>query len=146
MPEPILSLEAQPFWRKRLLRLGQPLLLAVAAIFLVNQLALALQSPAESFKGALLAAADELRLPQAPKPQALTLAALQRHFDGLPVTLDASYWPQVAVTWHGADRSTCVEAATIVPRVEGLVVVQLEKYRSVADCREANEMTWWILP
>jgi hypothetical protein len=31
-------------------------------------------------------------------------------------------------------------------RIDGLVVVNLEGYRSVADCRERNDMTWWLMP
>jgi hypothetical protein len=71
---------------------------------------------------------------------------VQQHFSGQPTTIDTRYWPQLAVTVQGVDKSSCIEAAQIAGRMEGLVVVQLEKYRSAAECGESNDMTWWILP
>jgi hypothetical protein len=31
-------------------------------------------------------------------------------------------------------------------RIEGLVVIELERYRSAQHCSDDNDMTWWMLP
>jgi hypothetical protein len=121
---------------------------ALAAVILLagNQLSLALQSPGQSIKTALTAAAAEMATPTGPQVDAAALDAVQRHFSGQIATIDAQYWPQLAVTLHGVDKSGCLEASTVADRMEGLVVVQLDKHRSPAACSDSNDMTWWIQP
>jgi hypothetical protein len=143
--------ETAPFelrfdWLQRVPRRLWVVLSAAVLLMAANHVSLALQSPAQSIKTALANAAAEMMTPSGPQPSAAALDAVQRQFTGQIATIDARYWPQLAVTLQGVDKTSCVEAATIASRMEGLVVVQLEKYRSVADCGESNNMTWWILP
>jgi hypothetical protein len=119
---------------------------AATLLLAATHVNLALQSPAEAIKTALTNAAAEMTAPAGPQPSTAALDAVQHHFSGQPTTIDTRYWPQIAVTVQGVDKSSCIEAAQIAGRMEGLVVVQLEKYRSAAECGESNDMTWWILP
>lgn len=50
------------------------------------------------------------------------------------------------MTLHNVDQNTCSDAAAAARRIEGPVVVELENYRSAADCGASNDMTWWIMP
>jgi hypothetical protein len=122
--------------------------IALAAVILVagNHFSLALQSPGQSIKTALTGAAAEMMTPSGPQPNAAQLDAVERHFSGQIATIDAKYWPQLAVTLHDLDKNGCIEAVKVADRMEGLVVVQLDKYRSLAECTDSNNMTWWILP
>jgi hypothetical protein len=143
--------QAAPFemrfeWLPRVPRRVWTLLSAAALLITASQVNLALQSPAQAIKTALAAAAAEMTAPSGPQPSAAALDAVQRHFGNQAASIDSRYWPQLAVTLQGVDKSSCVEAATIAGRMEGLVVVQLDKYRSVAECGDSNDMTWWILP
>jgi hypothetical protein len=73
--------------------------------------------------------------------------AMRRHFGETDVDVDASrIWPNVAVTIRGLDREACEAAALKVRRIEGPIVVNLDSPRAPADCRESNDMTWWIMP
>jgi hypothetical protein len=119
---------------------------AAAMLMAASHVSLALQSPAQSIKTALGNAATEMTAPAGPLPTAAALEAVRRHFAGQPATIDAQHWPQLAVTVARVDRTSCIEAATIASRMEGLVVVELDNFRSAADCGESNDMTWWILP
>lgn len=133
-------------WLKRVPRRLWVALSAAVLLLAASHVSLALQSPAQSIKTALANAAAEMSAPAGPLPTTAALDAVQRHFAGQLATIDARYWPQLAVTLQSLDKTSCVEAATIASRMEGLVVVQLDKYRSAADCGESNDMTWWILP
>jgi hypothetical protein len=55
-------------------------------------------------------------------------------------------WPLVSVTLRHIDNATCVDASTVARRMEGLVVVELEGYRSTEACGVDNAMTWRMLP
>jgi hypothetical protein len=73
--------------------------------------------------------------------------ALQPSLAGRWSSIDASRFPAaVAVTIRSLDRQACVEAESSARRLEGDVVVELVGYRAAADCREANDMTWRIMP
>jgi hypothetical protein len=52
--------------------------------------------------------------------------------------------------WAIVRKLTRVGALTIAElcaaRLDGLVVIELERYRSDRDCSDDNDMTWWILP
>ena len=133
-------------WLQRVPRRVWAALAAATLLMAATHVDLALQSPAQAIKTALSHAAAEMTAPAGPLPSAAALDAVQRHFGSQTATIDARYWPQLAVTVQNVDKSACIEAATIASRMEGLVVVQLEKYRSSADCGESNAMTWWILP
>ena len=143
--------EAAPFemsfdWLQRVSRRVWVVLSAAVLLVAANHVSLALQSPGHAIKTALTNAAAEMMTPSGPQPSAAAVDAVQRHFGSQPATIDTRYWPQIAVTLQGVDKSSCVEAATIASRLEGLVVVQLDKFHSAAECGESNDMTWWILP
>ena len=109
------------------------------------ELRAALQSPGQTIRDELVAAADDLRsAPTAPSER--VLAQLRRHFDEPDVTIDATFWPLLSVTLHHVDTSTCRDAVDRARRIEGLVVVALEHYRVSDECRDANDMTWRIMP
>ncbi len=119
---------------ERLRRVKRPIwaLLGLAAIVIGGQqLHLAMQSPGEAIRTA--------------QPSRAALQAVGRHF-AAEASIGAELWPQVTVTLHDIDRITCIDAAVAARRIDGLVVVQLEKYLTAAECGAANDMTWWIMP
>ena len=93
-----------------------------------------------------MAAAAELASPAGPYPTEAATRAIQRHFRMHPATLQTKFWPQVSVTLHHLDKTTCAEASIAARRMEGLVVIEIEGYRSAKDCGDDNAMTWSILP
>jgi hypothetical protein len=121
-------------------------LLGLAAIVIGGQqIHLAMQSPGEVIREALMGAADEMLVPATAQPSRNALQAVAGHF-GAGATVAAEFWPHVTVTLHDLDRATCVDAAAAARRIERLVVVQLEKYGTAAECGANNDMTWWIMP
>ncbi|HWG79702.1 MAG TPA: hypothetical protein VN681_08010 [Stellaceae bacterium] len=115
------------------------LALALAGVFLP-----ALMSPGRAIRGELTSAAADLQEPRA-KPDEAALRRLRAHF-AHHATVDARAWPQVAVTLHGLSRGTCRAAAGSARRIEGLVVVELERYRTADECGATNDMTWRFMP
>jgi hypothetical protein len=121
------------------------------AVFLALALALgfelsaALESPGQVIRGELVAAGADLRSP-AVVPNASTLARLRGHFRDRDVTIDTAFWPLVSVTLHHVDTVTCRDAAANARRIEGLVVIALERYPASVDCHDANDMTWRLMP
>lgn len=127
-------------WRMwAVLALG--LALVVAGLLLLP----ALMSPGRVIRGELKAAADDLQEARA-KPDSASLHRLRGDFPHHAVTVDARAWPQVAVTLHGLPRDTCRAAAGAARRIEGLVVVELQRYRSADECGASNNMTWRFMP
>ncbi|HXZ03070.1 MAG TPA: hypothetical protein VEI03_23990 [Stellaceae bacterium] len=124
-------------------------LLAAAAMLLMagNQLSLALQSPAQSIRSALTAAADEAAALPWNRNDQQVQRAIGQHFTGRDVRVETARFPaEVAVVLADLDRETCIEARELTHRIEGDVVIALDGYGSVADCRARNTMTWRILP
>jgi hypothetical protein len=100
-----------------------------------------------TIRGELLAAADELSVQIVANPTEPVRQAMRRHFREAEVELDtARSWPNVLVTLRGLDRAACETIVRDARRMEGVVVISLDAYRSPADCRERNDMTWWIMP
>jgi hypothetical protein len=134
--------------RARPLRRVSLAMLAVLAVglalILAGALGSALLSPGRVIRSELTSAASDLRASYAPDPAALR--RLPRHFPHHAATVDARAWPQVAVTLHGLPRDICRDAAGAARRIEGLVVVELERYRSADECGAANDMTWRFMP
>ena len=124
-------------------------LLAAAAILLVaaHQVTQALQTPAQSIRGALTAAGDEAAsLPWNRSPEQVQLA-IGRHFSGHDFrVLPARFPAEVAVVLADLDRETCLEARALARRIEGDVVITLDGYGSATDCQAKNAMTWHIMP
>lgn len=110
------------------------------------ELGASLGSPAQRMHGELAAAAADLR---SEMPIALSdgmLVQLRRHFREHNASIDATLWPVVSVTLHHLDGSTCRDAVDKVRRIEGPVVIALERYRVADECRDDNDMTWRIMP
>jgi hypothetical protein len=120
-------------------------LLAIAFIG-VPEAHQALRAPSATIRSELTAAAVELARPVAARPTEGQLSAIRAHFPARDATVDASAWPQIAVTLRHLDQGTCDEVLGAARRIEGLVVVELERYRSAADCGQDNDMTWRITP
>ena len=114
--------------------------LALAGLFVPP-----LVSPGRAIRDELKSAAADLQ--QSPvRPDDATLRRLRRHFPRHAATIDARAWPQIAVTLHGLPRDTCRAASATARRIEGLVVVELERYRSAEECGAINDMTWRFMP
>jgi hypothetical protein len=120
------------------------LALAVAAM-LGSAVGPALQSPGHAIRGELESAAAGLRSPRA-APDAASLRRVRDHFPRHAATVEARRWPQVAVTLHNLPLDTCRDATRAARRIEGLVVVELEQYRSADACGATNDMTWRFMP
>jgi hypothetical protein len=132
--------------RSRLARQLWALALVTAALVGGNEVLEARRPPGDAIRGELAAAAAELASPVGLYPTDAATRAIRRHFRTHPATLQAKFWPQVSVTLQHLDRITCVDASIVARRMEGLVVVELEGYRSAKDCGDDNDMTWRILP
>jgi hypothetical protein len=131
-------------------RMPRSLQLLAAAAMLATagyQLSLALQTPGQSIRDALTAAAeDAAHIPSTRRLDDVRLA-LARHFTGQDVRIEPSGFPsEIAVVLDGLDRATCLEARQMARRIEGDVVIALDGYGTAADCLERNAMTWHILP
>ena len=116
------------------------LVLALAGLLLPTLL-----SPGRTIRSELKSAAADLQESRA-RPDEGTLRGLRRHFPHHAASVDARAWPQVAVTLHGLPRDTCRAAAGSAQRIEGLVVVELERYRNADECGATNDMTWRFMP
>jgi hypothetical protein len=113
-----------------------------AAVVLV-----AAAGPGRTIRGELLAAADELSAQIVANPTEPVRQAMRRHFREAEVEVDTAWsWPNVLVTLRGLDRAACEAVLRDARRLEGVVVVSLDAYRSPADCGERNDMTWRIMP
>jgi hypothetical protein len=115
------------------------LALVLAGMFLPT-----LMSPGRTIRGELKSAAADLRQSRY-KPDA-ALRRLRRDFPHHAATVDTRAWPEVAVTLHGLPRDACRDAAGAARRIEGLVVVELQRYRGVDECSASNDMTWRFMP
>jgi hypothetical protein len=124
-------------------------LLAAAAMLLIAgyQLSLALQTPAQSIRSALTAAADDAAALPWNRNDQQVQHAIGQHFAGRDFRLETARFPaEVAVVLADLDRETCIEARQLAHRIEGDVVIALDGYGSAADCQASNTMTWRILP
>ena len=122
--------------------------LAGAAVVVASLAMLfASQPPGVVIHNDLAAAASVTALlPMKTEPQAV-VQALHAAFPGHVVTVDAEAFPAIVyVTLRALDKESCTGAVASSRRMEGLVVVELERYRTAADCRDSNDMTWRIMP
>jgi hypothetical protein len=100
-----------------------------------------------AIRGDLAAAASRLKDVPQNASDARVDAVLRDEFVGEDATIDPSDFPTaVAVTLHGLDRASCLDALRTARRIEGGVVVQLQGYGSGAECGDNNEMTWRLMP
>jgi len=128
-------------------RTWRAIALAVALAPLAYQAVLALESPAQSLRRELVAAADEAGALPWNRTHEQVRSAVGRYFTRHAVTVDSRRFPaEVLVAVQNVDRATCVEASEVAQRIEGSVVVALEGFRSAADCGDDNRMIWRIMP
>jgi hypothetical protein len=132
---------------RRALKTGALALFAAVVLVAAYQLVEAAAGPGRTIRGELLAAADELSAQIVANPTEPVRQAMRRHFREAEVEVDtARSWPNVLVTLRGLDRAACEAVLRDARRMEGVVVVSLDAYRSPADCGERNDMTWRIMP
>jgi hypothetical protein len=147
-PDPLLGSgrSLQDTARRMARKAGLVFVLALALIG-IGELYLVSQQPGRVIRRELLAAAGEFGSPLVPTATDSVRDAMRQHFSEADVEVDASrVWPNVAVTIRGLDREACEAAALDARRIEGPIVVNLATPRSPADCRDRNDMTWWIMP
>jgi len=131
---------------RRTAKAGKFLLAASMALVVTFQLQEAPDS-GRAIRGELLAAAGELSWQMVANPTEPVRLAMRRHFGEPEVEIDtARSRPNVLVTLRGLGRAACEVVVRDAYRIEGPVVVSLEAYHSAADCRERNDMTWWLMP
>jgi len=119
--------------------------LVAVAVIAGYTLTLSLQSPGTTIRHELTQAAGEMHWPGA-EPRQSDLSAILGHFADHRATLDTAFWPDAIVTLHGLDRATCIDAKTVAGRIEGLVVVELDRHTAAAECRATNDMSSRIMP
>ncbi|HZT52480.1 MAG TPA: hypothetical protein VFA22_11125 [Stellaceae bacterium] len=128
---------------------GRCLKVLAAAAVIVAALAMlfANQPPGPAIRDDLESVAGALALmPAATEPRAVA-AALHAALRGRTITVDADAFPAIVyVTLRGLDKASCAGAVASARRLEGLVVIDLEHFRSAADCRDSNDMTWRLMP
>ncbi len=108
----------------------------------------AFEPPGHALRRELLGAAEELRTQWVPQPTTQAMRqAIRRHFRESDIDIDTTqYWPNVAVILHDVPREGCAAAVRDARRIDGSVVIALERYRLPAECAERNDMTWWLMP
>ena len=101
----------------------------------------------EVLRRELQSAAGVLQAQLVARPGPALLAGLRGHFAESDVDIDmARQWPNVAVTLRGVLRDDCLDALRQARHINGPVVIALEGYGSAVDCRDHNDMTWWLMP
>jgi hypothetical protein len=127
------------FW---LSLVGLPLVIALGGI----QMASLMTSPAEVIRSDLIRAGSEMQH----LPWNTSRENVQRAIAGAfgrSVTVDAAGFPAYArITLDRVAQDTCIEALSRARRMEGQVVIVLQGYLDPADCSDANDMTWRIMP
>ena len=128
-------------------RVRTALTAALVVAPLAYQVSLALESPAQSLRRELVAAAAETEALPWNRSHEQVKSAVGRYFAGRAVSVDAHRFPtEVTVALEGIDRATCVEATLVAQRIEGSAVVALDGMRSPNDCGADNRMVWRIMP
>lgn len=128
-------------------RTWRAIALAVVLAPLGYQAVLALESPGQSLRRELVAAADEAGALPWNRTHEQVRRAVGRYFADHTITVDSRHFPaEVLVAVQNIDRATCIEASEVAQRIEGSVVVALEGFRSSDDCGDDNRMVWRIMP
>jgi hypothetical protein len=71
--------------------------------------------------------------------------AVARRFPGYVVTVEAAGFPvSVTVTLHDLDRAACRDAYRIADRIDGEVVIAME--RPDPPCQDSTSLAWRIMP
>jgi hypothetical protein len=106
---------------------------------------LALEPPGAVIRHDLVrAGADVARLDWS-APSERVQETVSRHFPGYRVSVDAAPFPSyVTVTLHDLSDADCRGAHRFADRIEGLVVVAME--RPDTTCAQGSSLTWRIMP
>jgi hypothetical protein len=106
-----------------------------------------LEPPGQILRHELEGAAGELDRQLLPQSTPALAQAIRRHFReaGVEIHLNRD-WPNVVVSLSGLSQTACLGALSQARSIDGPVVIRLEGYRSVADCRARNEMSWLLMP
>lgn len=121
------------------------LVLSASVLIGAYEAHLALAPPGAVIRHDLVrAAADVPRLPWS-APSKRVQEAVSRHFPGYRVSVDAARFPSyVTVTLHDLSDADCRGAHRFADRIEGLVVVAME--RPDTACAQGSSLTWRIIP
>jgi len=121
--------------------------LAVAALVAGDEVRVALQTPGDVIRHELIAAGSELeRLPWY-TPNGSVEQSIARHFAGHEATVDTEGFPVfVTVTLHDLGREACLDARRVARRIEGRVVIAVDRRTDAAPCGDDTAMTWRIMP
>jgi hypothetical protein len=145
LPAPFLALSRPaPRWiaprSTRIIAGAAAAVVALAFLF-------AARPPGDAIRGDLASAAAALGTTPASASPARVAAVLRAALPGRALRVDPAGFPTVvAITLQGLDWQTCVAAERSARRLEGRVVVELDGYPSPEDCRDANDMTWRLMP
>jgi hypothetical protein len=132
---------------RQMLRTGLLAVVLAFALTTLYQFYLASQQPGRVIRRELAAAAAEFGGQLVPNPSDAVRLAIRGHFREPAVDVEVGRLSaNVAVTIRGLGQQACENAALEARRIDGPVVVTLAAYGSPADCRERNDMTWWIMP
>jgi hypothetical protein len=122
-----------------------PLVLSASVLIGVYAAYLALEPSGAVIRHDLVrAGADVARLHWSASSERVQ-EAVSRHFPGYRVSVDAARFPSyVTVTLHDLSDADCRGARRFADRIEGLVVVAME--RPDTACEQGSSLTWRIMP
>ena len=120
---------------------------ALAAIVLIGacEAHLALEPPGTAIRYHLVRAGKDVANLGRSTPSERVQEAVLQDFPDYRVSVDAARFPSyVTVTLHELGDTDCRSAHRIADRIEGLVVVAME--RPDAACAHSTSLTWRIMP
>ena len=106
----------------------------------------ALEAPGAAIRRDLVRAGADVANLSWSTPRERVEQAVSRQFSGYRASVDASQFPvAVTVTLHDLDRADCRAVRDVTARIEGDVVIAMER-SSGAACQERTSITWRIMP
>lgn len=121
------------------------LVLSASVLIGVYEAHLALEPPGAVIRHDLVRAGADVARLRWSAPSERVQEAVSRHFPGYRVSVDAARFPSyVTVTLHDLSDAACRGAHRFADRIEGLVVVAME--RPDAACAHGSSLTWRIMP
>lgn len=121
--------------------------LAIVALVAGDEIRVALQTPGEVIRHELLAAGSEVERLSWSTPHDRVESRIARHFTGREATVDIMGFPVfVTVSLHDLSRAACLDARRVARRIEGRVVIAVDRRTDAEPCRDHMTMTWRIMP
>ena len=121
--------------------------LAIAMLIAGDEIHIALRTPGDVIRHELIAAGSELERLSWSTPSDSVQHSIARHFTGHGATVDTTGFPVfVAVTLHDLGRDACLDARRVARRIEGRVVIAVDRRTDAEPCRDDTTMTWRIMP